>query len=750
MMPEQAREKRVESEVVLGDTVVTDESRTRVPSASKPVPDRVSSLDEGYDVEQMGSTSENTKPRKSAADAKSDVTTSRVESEEVQPIPPETPPSSALALPMSDSTASPDMVALAEQSKRSDRKVIQIAICAQRRGRGSSLGTCSKGSELEGQIGLPLNVFKYEQHISLPEEIVMKNAYLSSKLRPPLSPADDRDGVAVPASLSSGKSADTSSNSRPNANRGKHQDSLALQKSQMILHNYHLRIRVTSPAMVKAFALACQELLFGNISRSTVVQSDQLHLYSAASEIGVPRLQALCESVISTQLNPRRFVASVRIAVRHGRDPMVRLCYYWFKTQGAADFETAKRRASMTATERAVESVVSTDALPRSLLYLHNENKRELSAGGAHRFPIDVFASVLEDEHFRKAPLFRPPKEELASNTEIEPQSENSDENADKEGSNIVEEPKAVSNPAEEESNQRQKVDDDAPKSAESTNNVEEAEVDFISDTNLGSLALAKGNENVKKALSAKGFEGLRKCHVVRNRHQGPDRDQTLYSVFSEKDGAFIVAAMSTTGKTFEFSLDPDNFSPNSPSYVGRMDCSFTGTTFTLYDYGIEPDKLTPSNCGPLEAAGIGMVEHAVVIYDTNVLGRIPNAMTVHIPHIQNSGVSTDAPVHKSQAAKPGVLASITSSSENFTRLRTRKPIWSEELEAWTMDFHGRVKLASKKNFLLVSENSPLEVLMLFGKVSKSHFSLDYKAPLSVMQAFCVALTSFADKLMVT
>ena len=30
---------------------------------------------------------------------------------------------------------------------------------------------------------------------------------------------------------------------------------------------------------------------------------------------------------------------------------------------------------------------------------------------------------------------------------------------------------------------------------------------------------------------------------------------------------------------------------------------------------------------------GIGFVEHCVVVYDTNILGRVPNAMMVHIPH---------------------------------------------------------------------------------------------------------------------
>ena len=42
------------------------------------------------------------------------------------------------------------------------------------------------------------------------------------------------------------------------------------------------------------------------------------------------------------------------------------------------------------------------------------------------------------------------------------------------------------------------------------------------------------------------------------------------------------------------------------------------------------------------------------------------------------------------------------------------------------------------------------EALMLFGKVSKNRFSLDYCAPLTLVQALSVALSAFADKLVVT
>lgn len=89
----------------------------------------------------------------------------------------------------------------------------------------------------------------------------------------------------------------------------------------------------------------------------------------------------------------------------------------------------------------------------------------------------------------------------------------------------------------------------------------------------------------------------------------------------------------------------------------------------------------------------------------------------------------------------------------------TKKPSWSETLGAWTLNFHGRVKMASKKNFLLVAEqgNEQMEheftedrVYLRFGKVSKTRFSLDYAAPLSPILALAIAASSFAHKIAVT
>jgi tubby and related proteins len=663
---------------------------------------------------------------------------------------------------------------------------IMIMVGAQRRGKGSSLGTGSRGSELDGLVGLPLNVFKYQKNISIPRDRVLNNEYLTAKLN------------------AENETEKTTSN-----------------------HGNVLRIKVTSPAMVDAFIIVCREVCGHLCSRYEVEQSEQLHLYSAASEIGVPRLQGICEDVIASRFTPKRFVAAVRISLRHGRESMIRLCYFWFKTQGATDYEAFLRRTDMTATEKAVDQAFTTDTVTRSQLFYHRET-REISAGGSHRFSIDVFSSTLQTEHMRKSHLFRPPipqlDDEVNDNKEekkdgsVEEEEEEGGENKKKKTTvnkddlivdRVVEEiaaaeenakKKAAANSAtnsaaseedkevgkDEKVNGKNAKDEMSGKSKKMENAEgemkEDKEKESVkkSDANDESNSASTREENdninertespkikkqlfkshdtqIQSALDAKGFKGLKKCHVIRERRAGKFKDQTKFIVLSEPNNEFIVAAIVTDGVLFHFSLDPDDFSGESPDYVGTMDCSFTGTTFTLRDYGMNHDlmntEVLSEGINSSGIPGIGFVEHCVVVYDTNILGRVPNAMKVHIPHkrITNDAiVDDDLPYHKLEAAENGLLAMVDKSGPDYSRLETRKPIWSDDLEAWTMDFHGRVKLASKKNFLLVSENAPDEVIMLFGKVSKTHFSLDFKAPMTVMQAFCIALTSFADKMLVT
>jgi hypothetical protein len=86
--------------------------------------------------------------------------------------------------------------------------------------------------------------------------------------------------------------------------------------------------------------------------------------------------------------------------------------------------------------------------------------------------------------------------------------------------------------------------------------------------------------------------------------------------------------------------------------------------------------------------------------------------------------------------------------------LKNKSPRWHEHLQCWCLNFHGRVTVASVKNFQLVATdenaltNQELDDTTLqFGKIGKDLFTMDYSYPLSAFQAFAICLSSFDTKL---
>lgn len=82
-----------------------------------------------------------------------------------------------------------------------------------------------------------------------------------------------------------------------------------------------------------------------------------------------------------------------------------------------------------------------------------------------------------------------------------------------------------------------------------------------------------------------------------------------------------------------------------------------------------------------------------------------------------------------------------------ITVMTNKTPKWNEAMNAYCLNFNGRVTEASVKNFQLVTEADTNNVLLQFGKISDSCFTCDYKWPLSPLQAFCICLASFDNKL---
>ncbi|KAL0585229.1 hypothetical protein ABG067_004933 [Albugo candida] len=100
-------------------------------------------------------------------------------------------------------------------------------------------------------------------------------------------------------------------------------------------------------------------------------------------------------------------------------------------------------------------------------------------------------------------------------------------------------------------------------------------------------------------------------------------------------------------------------------------------------------------------------------------------------------------------------------------RIESKLPVWCSQVNSLMLKFHGgRIREASSKNFMLMLDEESIpkkdkvpksraldrcevdtdaqQVLMQFGKYSKSKFSLDFRYPLAPIQAFAIGLSSCA------
>ena len=79
-------------------------------------------------------------------------------------------------------------------------------------------------------------------------------------------------------------------------------------------------------------------------------------------------------------------------------------------------------------------------------------------------------------------------------------------------------------------------------------------------------------------------------------------------------------------------------------------------------------------------------------------------------------------------------------------QLENLQPRWDKKIGSYALPFYGRVKLASAKNFQLITADDPNTIYLIFGKIKKDVFCLDFRPPLTAVDAFAVAIASLAKK----
>jgi len=214
------------------------------------------------------------------------------------------------------------------------------------------------------------------------------------------------------------------------------------------------------------------------------------------------------------------------------------------------------------------------------------------------------------------------------------------------------------------------------------------------------------------------------------------------YLLTAPEGESLLYARVSKDGTRFDF-FPVQNGEPAcaaGPSFVLQGNAS--RDAWTLHSAMCQRCQLRGrSSCGRRLLA-------RMVHYSDEVGPQKALCMDLEIPAVAIDGSCSATCPNCSDATAPPKMA----------RFTTRRPKWHATRQCLTMDFRGRVALASSKNFQLepaqdlrkeLKEQSKLDgkkdakpVKALFGKADSDKFVLDYSNPLSMIQAFGAALSA--------
>ncbi|KAI9366051.1 Tub family-domain-containing protein [Zopfochytrium polystomum] len=234
------------------------------------------------------------------------------------------------------------------------------------------------------------------------------------------------------------------------------------------------------------------------------------------------------------------------------------------------------------------------------------------------------------------------------------------------------------------------------------------------------------------------------KCTIIR-RKEGMEKLFPVYELLIEENENTCVFALSarkrkkSKSSNYVISTAPFVSTKLKGNVVGKVRSNFLGTSFSVFDNGGNPTKQKSDSATIRQELG-------AVLYEPNVLGfKGPRKMKVILPAMMKDGKRVEIrPRHEgeslSERAKTGM-------DQDIVVLQNKTPQWNEDTQSFVLNFNSRVLLASVKNFQIVHDDDLDYIIMQFGRVNENRFALDFRYPLSAVQAFAIALTSFDAKL---
>jgi tubby-related protein 1 len=168
--------------------------------------------------------------------------------------------------------------------------------------------------------------------------------------------------------------------------------------------------------------------------------------------------------------------------------------------------------------------------------------------------------------------------------------------------------------------------------------------------------------------------------------------------------------------------------SKKSGNYIGKLKASPVGPHFTILGKSERNEKLE-----------MGMIEFQPHNIIKSLLSKaVPRQVNIILPPIKD-----DRPLPNRIASSSSRTIQQRSEENDKTLLRFHNKLPEDDHGIFRLNFKGRVKTPSVKNFQLTHIDSSEEVVLQFGKVNSDSFHLDFQGPFTPLQAFAVALAQF-------
>lgn len=219
--------------------------------------------------------------------------------------------------------------------------------------------------------------------------------------------------------------------------------------------------------------------------------------------------------------------------------------------------------------------------------------------------------------------------------------------------------------------------------------------------------------------------KGILRCRVYRKTSLF-DMSHPTFFMYNEADEKFLMAArkrVKSKNINYIISSSHDELTKNSTHYVAKLKANPSRTQFVLFDARAYNDH----------APAKGLRELAAVSYSKTVLPREMQAVIPAISIVEDSDQVSKDVLEDMRIRNMGKLLF----------LRNKPPRWNEATQTHCLNFGGRVTMPSIKNFQLINEAEESTILMQFGRTGPDLFTLDVRYPLTPIEAFAFALSTF-------